>query len=91
MIPYLKMMTTLARHIVPEDINHTHPWAYFDGSTQEAGCGGRAILYLFESHHFQIQMGLGRGTNNFAELITAKYLIQFALEKHCRNLQIFGD
>jgi len=36
-------------------------------------------------------MGLGRGLNNFVELITAKYLFQFALEKKCRNLQLFGD
>lgn len=36
-------------------------------------------------------MGLGRGTNNFAELITAKYTIQFALEKQCKILQLFGD
>lgn len=36
-------------------------------------------------------MGLGGGTNNFTDLITAKHLIQFALEKHCKNLQIFGD
>ena len=36
-------------------------------------------------------MGLGEGTNNYAELLSLKLLLQFALEKGCRNLQIFGD
>ena len=36
-------------------------------------------------------MGLGAGTNNYAELMTLKLLLHFALEKGCRNLQIFGD
>lgn len=81
--PFLKTMIILPpRHIVLENINHSHPWAYFVSSTQESGCGGGAILYLSESHHFQIQMGLGKGINNFAELITVKYLIQFALENY---------
>jgi len=54
------------RHIVPETIGHTQPWDFFDGSAKEAGGGGGAILYLSDSHHFQIQMGLGGGTNNYA-------------------------
>jgi len=36
-------------------------------------------------------MGLGKGTNNFAELSASKDTIHFALEKQCRNLQLFGD
>ena len=36
-------------------------------------------------------MGLGVGTNNYAKLMTLKLLLHFALEKGCRNLQIFGD
>lgn len=85
--------TPRPRTIVLKAINYLHPWDFFDDSAHESGCGGGAILYLSESHHFHIQMGLGRGTNNFAELITSKYLIQFALEKHCSNsnLQLFGD
>jgi len=35
-------------------------------------------------------MGLGRGNNNYVELLTAKYLIHFALNKQCMNLQLFG-
>lgn len=36
-------------------------------------------------------MGLGGGSNNFVELSITKLLIQFALEKHYRALQLFGD
>jgi ribonuclease HI len=36
-------------------------------------------------------MGLGTGTNNLAELLALKLLLQFAGEKGVQNLQIFGD
>lgn len=67
------------RNITPKVINTSHPWAYFDGLAQEAGCGGGAILHLFEGHFYRIQMVLGRGTNNCGELTMAKNLILFAL------------
>jgi len=83
-----KDSNSLPQIIKREVIDKTIPWAYFDGSTQEAGCGGGAILYLNETHCIKIQMRLGRGTNNYAELCTAKHLIHFALEKHCKHLQL---
>lgn len=46
---------------------------------------------ISETHSYKIQMGLGRGTYNYAELVTAKNLIHFALLKRCTNLQLFGD
>jgi ribonuclease HI len=36
-------------------------------------------------------MGLGRGTNNFAELMSLKLILLFAREKELHHLQIFGD
>ena len=36
-------------------------------------------------------MGLGIGTNNFAELLALNLLLQIAGEKGIHNLQIFGD
>jgi len=80
-----------SRTITPESIDHSKPWAYFDGFAQEEGCEGGAILNLFVSHSLHIQMGLGGGTNNFAELFSAKFLIQYALQTQCRDLQLFGD
>jgi ribonuclease HI len=36
-------------------------------------------------------MGLGRGTNNFVELMSLKLLLLFAREKEIHHLQILGD
>ena len=36
-------------------------------------------------------MGLGSGTNNYAELMTLKLLLFFAIERNCKMLQVFGD
>lgn len=36
-------------------------------------------------------MGLGAGTNNFAELQSLNLLLIFALEKGCSSLTCFGD
>jgi len=50
---------------------------------------GYSIYFRYTFYH--IQMGLGNGTNNFAELIIAKYFIQFGIEKHCHSIQVFDD
>eukprot|EP00253_Pinus_taeda_P034161 PITA_34161 len=73
------------------NIDKSKPWAFFDGSAQEAGCGGGAILHLNDTHCFKLRINLGRGTNNYAELCTAKHIIHFAIQKQCRHLQLFGD
>lgn len=49
------------------------------------------LLHLTANHFFRIQMGLGEGTNNYAELIIFGHLLHFAFEKGCRHIQIFGD
>eukprot|EP00253_Pinus_taeda_P033090 PITA_33090 len=75
----------------PISLDKSKPWTFFDGSAQEAGCGGGALLYLNDDHYYKIQIKLGRGTNNFAELNTTKHIIHFAIQKQCSHLQLFGD
>jgi ribonuclease HI len=67
--------------------------AFFDGASKNEGllCGGGEILFLTETHHFNMKWGLGPGTNNFAELMASKLLLNFAGEKEISNLQLFGD
>lgn len=36
-------------------------------------------------------MGLGWGTNNYANLNSLRHLLLFSLEKHYTSIQIFGD
>ena len=50
-----------------------------------------ACLYLNQSHFFQISLGLGTGTNSYAELMTLKLLLCFSNERNCRHLQVYGD
>eukprot|EP00253_Pinus_taeda_P003007 PITA_03007 len=102
--PSILLNTIADYNIIPEEdssapvrilkqlnIDKSKPWAFFDGPAQEAGCGGGAVLHLSDSHCFKLQINLGRGTNNFAELCLAKHIIQFAIQKQCRHLQLFGD
>jgi len=44
-----------------------------------------------ESHSYKFAVGLGDGTNNYAELMALKLLLLLAVEKGCRTLQVFGD
>ena len=73
------------------EIDHSRPWDFFDGASQNNVCGGGAVLHLSKSHSFILSMGLGEGTNNFAELQSLKLLLIFALEKGCTSLNCFGD
>lgn len=80
------------RTITLEVIDKAYPWAHFDISAQEQGCGNGIILHISETHYFYICMGLGEdGTNNFAELLTLHHLLYFAIKKNCRYLQVYGD
>jgi len=36
-------------------------------------------------------MGLGIGSNNFAEIITLQHLLHFALGHNCMHIHIYGD
>ena len=65
--------------------------AFFDGATQDNRCGGGAYLFIREGNLYKITMGLGEGSNNFAELFSLKLLLIFAAEKGCRTLVCFGD
>ena len=79
------------RRFLEVEIVRTLPWAYFDGGAQDNICRGGAVLFLAESHFFVMSMGLGEGTNNFAELMSLKLLLIFALEKGCNDLNFLGD
>ena len=41
-------------NISAEIIDKNIPWAYFDGSTKQHGCGGGVILHIFENHSYKI-------------------------------------
>ena len=79
------------RRLLEVEIDRTAPWAYFDGAAQNNSCGGGTVLFLTESHYFVMSMGLGEGTNNYAELMSLKLLLIFALEKGCNELNFLGD
>lgn len=81
------------RPVHVEQIDFTLPWAYFDGASSyhQSVCGEGAVLYKTEFHFFHLVAGLGRGTNNYAELMSLKLLMLFALEQGCLSLQVFGD
>jgi len=73
------------------EVDKSKPWGFFDGASQNNVCGGGALLYLSEDHFFQMAVGLGEGTNNYAEILSLKILLAFALEKNVKNISIYGD
>jgi len=81
------------RNVVAETMDQKKPWAYFDGASQNDGqiYGGGAILYMSESHYYNLTMGLGPVTNSYVELMALKLLLTFTREKGINSLQIFGD
>jgi hypothetical protein len=83
---YLQEKGLAGIHVVQEEeIDKSKPWGFFDGASQNSVCGGGAILYLSDSHFFKMTLGLGKGTNNYAKLMSLKLLLIFAIEKGCRK------
>ena len=73
------------------ELDKSFPWDFFDGAAQNELCGGGAILYLSDSHFYTLTMGMGAGTNNFAEILSLKLLLIFAVEKGIKRLTVLGD
>lgn len=76
------------RPVRVEQIDKAIPWGYFDGASQDGQmrCGGGGVLHKSEDHYFHISAGLGRGSNNYAELMSLRLLLLFALEQGCLSL-----
>ena len=73
------------------ELDKSMPWGYFDGAAQDNICRGGALLYLSETHFVKLVVGLGGGSNNFAELMSLKLLLVFAAKKGHRNMNFMGD
>ena len=54
-------------------------------------CERGALLFISNSHSFELTIGLGEGTNNFVKLMSLKFLLIFAAKKGCTNINVFGD
>ena len=49
------------------------------------------MLFISDAHFFSFKVGLGMGTNNFAELCALKILLYLARRNSLDKIQIFGD
>eukprot|EP00253_Pinus_taeda_P008065 PITA_08065 len=67
------------------------PWAFFDGAAQNNSSGAGIIIHLSPSHSLKASVGLGMGTNNFAELSALKLLLCWLIHRQVLQVQIFGD
>lgn len=80
------------RILVVEKVDHSFPRAYFDRAYNERRIfGGGEMLFLFENHSFKMQSGMGRGSNNYVELLSLKLILLFSFKKVVRRLHFFGD
>eukprot|EP00253_Pinus_taeda_P022219 PITA_22219 len=76
---------------IPLIINENSPWAFFDGASQQNRAGAGICLHLNREHSFKAAVGLGQGTNNYAELIALRLLMCWSLQMNILSIQIFGD
>lgn len=79
------------RKVAEEQIKEGVPWAYFDGTSQENKAGAGIVINLNNTHTLKASIGLGSGSNNFAELSALKYLLCWLIHKNTLTVQIFGD
>lgn len=67
------------------------PWAFFDGASQNNAAGAGIVIHLSASHSLKAAVGLGPGSNNFAELSALKLLLCWLIRKNILAVQIYGD
>jgi len=75
----------------PVTIQEGTPWAFFDGASQNDMARAGLCIYLNPEHSFKASVGLGLGTNNYAELSALRLLLCWLIRKNIFAIQIFGD
>lgn len=63
----------------------------FDGAAQNNNTGAGISIHISPSHSLKAAVGLGPGTNNFAELSALKLLLCWLINRNIFTVQIFGD
>ena len=53
-------------------------YGFFDGVEHAGNCGTGMILRIDDSYSFKLRMGVGSGTNTFAELLALWGILWFA-------------
>jgi len=67
-------------------------WAYFDrASDQKNVCGAGFVIHTNNQKNLKALVGLGSGTNNFAELQSLKLLLCWLIHLGMGSIHIFGD
>ena len=57
-------------------------YVLFDGADQDGNCGTGMILRIDDSHSLKVRMGVGSGTNTFAEILSLWGLLWFVKKKN---------
>eukprot|EP00253_Pinus_taeda_P035654 PITA_35654 len=76
---------------IPLNINEASPWGFFDGASQQNRAGAGICIHLNKEHSIRASVGLGQGSNNYAELSALRLLMCWSLQKNISSIQIFGD
>jgi ribonuclease HI len=75
------------------EINQEISWGFFDGTSQghPPQCGMGVVPFLKQNHFIHLRYAPGRGTNTRAEFIALWSLLEIAIKKGIKKLQIFGN
>jgi len=80
------------RLVRQEIIRPSIPWAYFDGASDINGrCGAGITIHFSKDKSVKASVGLGQGSNNFAELKALHLLLGWLVLRNVPEAQIFGD
>eukprot|EP00253_Pinus_taeda_P008879 PITA_08879 len=67
------------------------PCGYFDGASQNNKAGAGMSIHINPEHSLKVSVGLGFGTNNYAELSALRLLLCWLHHRNINTIQIFGD
>eukprot|EP00253_Pinus_taeda_P031126 PITA_31126 len=76
---------------IPLIIKEGSPWAFFDGASQQNRAGAGICIHLNHDLSLRASVGLGQGSNNYAELSALRLLMCWSLQRSISSIQIFGD
>lgn len=72
-------------------ISEGTPWAFFDCASQSNSAREGLVIHENPNHSLKASVGLGPGSNKYAELTALQLLLCWLIQRHTLTIQIFGD
>ena len=84
-------VTKFEKLFLSPSLSEDIPSGFFDGAQKDGWCGAGKILYLRRHHNIKLKMGIGKGKNTIAGLLSLWACLWFAKKRRFLEIKVYED